>query len=202
MTVDTWREFLANYSRELLEYPEELRNCSAEVVASGWLGFPSATEEQIQATETRIGRRLPPSLRNFYAVTNGWRDVSWSVWNIFPVEKLDWLPAYHSNLFTEDKYIEQDLRTARDEQDREWVREQTVYVNRSLVITDYGDAGFWLLDPERQDENGEWAAGHWASWHPAMEWDAPSFGEQMQKERVQHLELRNDTLRHEGKFKE
>jgi SMI1 / KNR4 family (SUKH-1) len=190
MTSDEWRLFLTEYNRELLEYPEELNNCPAEVAAAGWLGFPPASEEQIQATEARIGRRLPPSLRNFYAVTNGWRDLNIFLWDIFPVEKLDWLPAYYPNLFYDEEYLEQYLHNARDEQEREWTRQQMVYVSRSLVITDHGDAGFLLLDPERQNENGEWAAGHWASWNPAMDWETSSFAEQIQKERETWLRLR------------
>nr|WP_309685185.1 SMI1/KNR4 family protein [Armatimonas sp.] len=188
MTSDEWRSFLTEYNYELLKNPKELHNCPTEVAAAGWLGFPPATEEQIQATETRLGKRLPPSLRNFYTVTNGWHDLSSFIWEIFPVEKLDWLAVHQPNLFQPQEFIETELRSARDDQDREWIREEYVYVNRSLVITDWGDACCWLLDPERPDGQGEWPGGRWASWNPGMDWTATSFAELMQNER-RKLEL-------------
>ncbi|MBB6048778.1 hypothetical protein HNQ39_000540 [Armatimonas rosea] len=35
MTPDECRLFLTEYNRELLEYPEELHNCPAEVATTG-----------------------------------------------------------------------------------------------------------------------------------------------------------------------
>lgn len=182
MTVEEWRFFLTEFNQELLKYPADLHNCPAAVVASGWLGFPPASEEQISATEIRLGKRLPPSLRNFYAVSNGWRDVSSFIWDILPVEKVDWLPVHQPNLFTEQKFIDLDLAGATDEEERESILENSLYVNRSLVITDWGDACCWLLDPERQNVDGEWAAGRWASWNPGMDWITDSFAELMRSE--------------------
>ncbi|MCX5097256.1 SMI1/KNR4 family protein [Streptomyces sp. NBC_00365] len=36
-----------------------------------WLGFAPASEVEVAAAEARLGRRLPPSLREFLLVTNG-----------------------------------------------------------------------------------------------------------------------------------
>ena len=44
-----------------------------EVIASRWLGYPGATEEQIMNLETRLGRKLPPSYRAFLKASNGFR---------------------------------------------------------------------------------------------------------------------------------
>jgi len=42
------------------------------VVASGWLGFPGATEAETAAAEAHLGVTLPPSYRAFLRVSNGW----------------------------------------------------------------------------------------------------------------------------------
>lgn len=189
MTTNQWKEFLTEFSRELLEVPEELHDVSAEAIETGWMGFASATEEQILTAEARIGKRLPPSLRNFYAVTNGWRDVIFYIWDILPVEQLGWLKDMYPDHVFEQKYIDMDLKRARDKQDEELIHEQYTYVNRSIVVSGYGDAGFWLLDPEFQNENGEWRGGHTASWKPGTDWHASSFAELMQKARETRKQL-------------
>ncbi|GAA4993034.1 hypothetical protein GCM10023205_77130 [Yinghuangia aomiensis] len=38
----------------------------------GAAGSPGADEERLAAAEARIGHRLPPSLRSFLQVTDGW----------------------------------------------------------------------------------------------------------------------------------
>ncbi|MCZ9339062.1 SMI1/KNR4 family protein, partial [Streptomyces sp. TRM76130] len=40
-----------------------------------WLGFPPASEERITAMEKRLGRRMPPSYRQFLQVSDGWRQA-------------------------------------------------------------------------------------------------------------------------------
>ena len=53
MAAFDWRPFLETWSQELIEagaYPE----LPVEVVESGWLGFPGATEEQLSLLEARL----------------------------------------------------------------------------------------------------------------------------------------------------
>jgi hypothetical protein len=68
-----WEPLLRTWSREWLTSAEYGSVLSAEVIASGWLGFPSASEEQITSAEQRLGMSLPPSYTAFLHVTNGWR---------------------------------------------------------------------------------------------------------------------------------
>jgi hypothetical protein len=44
------------------------------------------------------------------------------------------------------------------------------------------DAAYWLLDPGAEPHDGEWPAGRWAAWQPAMSWTATSFAELIARE--------------------
>lgn len=146
------------------------------LLRSQWFGYPPANESQIYNAEQRLGRPLPPSLRNFYLVTNGWYTTGCFIYNILPVEKIDWLQVIKPHLY--EIAIRAENRSS-DSDAEDWLLdyryEQGTKVKRSLAISSEGDAAIWLLDPEDKDTNGEWAAGRWASWNPAMEWTATSF---------------------------
>ncbi|PWU17023.1 MAG: hypothetical protein C5B50_12070 [Verrucomicrobia bacterium] len=156
------------------------------MIDSGWLGFPPATETDISEAEHRIGTRLPPSLRDFYAVTNGWRTTGPFVWEVLPTTRIGWLQDLVPQLY--------DMATAAeaipgpfkkdpgDARLMEYRLEQGTRVKRSLVLSLEGDASNWLLDPGTLNRAGEWAAGRWSSWNPAMEWQAESFAELMREE--------------------
>ena len=64
--VATWRSFLASYSEAGLAW-EELSGRSVpipqDVTEARWMGFAPADLRAVQAAESRLGRRLPPSLR-------------------------------------------------------------------------------------------------------------------------------------------
>ncbi len=47
MTGFDWRGFLARWSAELIGDAAIARQLPCEVVDSGWLGYPGATDEQI-----------------------------------------------------------------------------------------------------------------------------------------------------------
>src|SRR5262249_2942622 len=91
MQAGDWRLFLEQYSLELLATDDERIKIPAAARDSQWMGYPPATEAAIEAAERRLGRQLPPSLRTFYAVTNGWRSTGFFIWDVLPVEQLGWL---------------------------------------------------------------------------------------------------------------
>src|SRR5262249_8700237 len=68
-----WPPFLAEWSWRLVQVEEVREDLPDNVIVSGWVGYPRATEAQLAAAEQRLGRRLPPSYREFLQVTNGWR---------------------------------------------------------------------------------------------------------------------------------
>jgi len=59
-----------------------------EVLSRGWLGESPATEDAIAAAELRLGLTLPPSLKAFYRVANGWHWPHPEVRMILPVERI------------------------------------------------------------------------------------------------------------------
>lgn len=193
MNIEEWRKFLENYSAELLEDEIVAYEVPEEVHLSKWMGFSPASESQILAAEQRIGKSLPPSLRNFYSVTNGWRTTGLCIYDILPVEEIDWLQVCDDHLYelALDAENNNDEGWTNEKFRDDYRYEQGTRVKRSLVISSWGDAAVWLLDPEEKDAHGEWSAGRWASWNPAMEWLTASFAELMLQEFESFLEFRD-----------
>ncbi|GAB4199138.1 MAG: hypothetical protein Fur006_49540 [Coleofasciculaceae cyanobacterium] len=55
MNTFNWERFLKRWSQELLKsMGEERFKLPLEVLQSGWLGYPGASEEQIACTEARL----------------------------------------------------------------------------------------------------------------------------------------------------
>lgn len=181
-----WRKFLQEYSDELLRTSDLRITIPPEARESKWMGFKPASPEAIEAAEKRLGRKLPKSLREFYAVSNGWRATGYSIKDILPVESIGWLKDKDHDFYSLVSKTESTRGPFREDPDgsrlREYVLDQGTRVKRSLVISSWGDAAILLLDPGDHPHDGEWPAGMWASWTPGMEWEADSFGGLMQKE--------------------
>jgi hypothetical protein len=194
MTPDEWKQFLDCLSRDLLADEDTAEQLPPDVVSSGWLGFAPASEREIAEAEERLGRELPPSLRSFFSVTNGWRFVGCFIWDILSVQEIGWLHEREPFLFDLAVEAENESRPFKDDpgdvRRDEYRYEQGTRVKRSLVVNSKGDASNWLLDPETFDAFGEWAGGRWSSWNPAMEWSASSFAELMKDEYETFVRLR------------
>ena len=186
MNVEQWQEFLKHYSIELLADNSDIE-VDEEVYQSKWMGYKLATETQIIEAEKRLGISLPNSLRNFYLVTNGWRDVGYFIYDILPIEKIDWLRLGKSYLYEMACKIEE-----KQDSSDEYCYQEGTQVRRSLAISSWGDAGIWLLYPGEQDAQGEWAGGHWASWKHDIDWWVTSFAELMERELEDFIRLRDD----------
>jgi cell wall assembly regulator SMI1 len=89
----TWRPFLEQWSTEWVagHDPDKDAPLAQEVVRDAWLGFAPASEVEVAAAEARLGRRLPPSLREFLLVTNGWRDAGNFIYRLAGAAELEWL---------------------------------------------------------------------------------------------------------------
>jgi hypothetical protein len=93
-----WKPFLTQWSRAWIEsgaYTSDNQVFPPEVLASGWLGYPGATEAQLVGAESRLGIRLPPSYRSFLRTTNGWRMTSPFIYKLWSTEDIDWHGAKH-----------------------------------------------------------------------------------------------------------
>ncbi|TDD81459.1 SMI1/KNR4 family protein [Actinomadura rubrisoli] len=157
MDREDWTPFLKRWSEEWITSHDGEENPlpDAEVVAEGWLGFAPAAPAEIAAAEERLGLRLPPSLREFLLVTNGWRDAGCFIYRLAGAAEIGfmrdldstWIDAY-GRPFGDQRYEDTD----------------GPLLNRAVQISLAGDASVLFLDPENVDEHGEWAAYELASW--------------------------------------
>lgn len=162
-----WRPFLEQWSAEWIagHDPEKDAPLAQEVVRDSWLGFAPASEAQVAATEARLGRRLPPSLREFLLVTNGWRYAGNFIYRLAGAAELEWLRDTDDRIWIEvwEDLAEGDVEDDEDGEEAFGVQEAKILA-RCLRLSLEGDAAVMLLDPDDVDEDGEWA-GYWlASW--------------------------------------
>jgi hypothetical protein len=183
-----WRSFLARYNEKGLAW-EQSSGWSAQGPQDGaearWMGFAPADERALQAAESRLGRRLPPSLRCFYSVSNGWRGLGGSnrCYDMLPVEEVGWL--CDRDLLVKEWALRAEVEPGPFRNDpgnqrrNEYRYEQGSRVRRSLVISFLGLV--WLLDPGVEPHEGEWPGGYWSSsprfGPPVMSWRAANFAE-------------------------
>ncbi|MFF4798881.1 SMI1/KNR4 family protein [Streptomyces sp. NPDC001351] len=162
-----WRPFLEQWSAEWIagHDPDKDAPLAQEVLRDAWLGFAPASEAEVAAAEARLGRRLPPSLREFLLVTNGWRDAGNFIYRLAGTAELAWLRDTDDRTWIEvwEDLAEDDVEEDEDGEEAFGVQEAKVLA-RSLRLSLEGDAAVMLLDPDDVDEDGEWAAYWLASW--------------------------------------
>jgi hypothetical protein len=191
-TSNRWKTLLNWWNTYLLD--EDYNDTVAEshvppdVIASRWLGYPGATEAQILEAERRLGSPLPPSYREFFKITNGWRVTTMGNDSpLWPVEEIDWLQrkqqhfieaclARHNNpesypLITTPGLTEEGHPVPMDQ------FQQTLQISSmtSNGIYDYTRGNIWipqyftsvyLLNPSIVTTNGEWEAWHFTTPFP------------------------------------
>jgi hypothetical protein len=113
VTAEQWRAYLTEYSDWYLRVTgltvddvgdydprlPELNPVTRQQVSARWLGHEPASEEAIAAAEERLGVRLPPSLRGFLLVSDGWGPVSEWTDALLPCDQLDWFSHTHPGFF-------------------------------------------------------------------------------------------------------
>lgn len=173
MEREGWRPFLKRWSEEWISAhdPESDRPLDPDVVREGWLGFAPASPDAISALEGRLGLTLPPSLRTFLEVTDGWRDAGHFVYRLGGTAEIGflrdmdamWIDAYAQ------PYLDGDDETPAIGR----------MMRRSVQISLDGDACVLFLDPEDVNQDGEWAAYELASWSGMGPEHHPSFHDLM-----------------------
>ncbi len=195
-----WRPFLEQWSREQLEDAEYRQSLPPDVVNSGWLGYPGATEEQIAAAEARLGVTLPPSYREFLSVTNGWRRTTSRMERLWSTEEIEWFAVRHQDWI--DIWVEESKGpTAPDEEyfiygpGQSSVSMREEYLQSALEIGEIGDwdSAIYLLNPQVVTPEGEWEAWFMATWLPGAA-RYRSLWELMQHEYDTFLNLRQKGL--------
>ncbi|MEM1255446.1 MAG: SMI1/KNR4 family protein [Cyanobacteria bacterium P01_H01_bin.21] len=211
MSTFDWHDFLRQWSQEILASMEDRPNqLPIEVIESGWLGYPGATEEHILQTEIRLGTTLPPSYREFLKVTNGWRQITPFIYRIWSIEEVEWFSVRHSlwiEQFISENIEIQRARAQRNNglgnyqhvSDNEYYtygahqdcsKLRTEYLRTALEISDKGESSIYLLNPQVVTESGEWEAWFFGDWLPGAD-RYRSFQEMMQAEYKNFLELAN-----------
>ncbi len=207
MSTFNWESFLRQWSRDFLESAGQAQEAlPPDVVASGWLGYPGATEEQIARAEARLGITLPTSYREFLKVSNGWRQTTPFIYRLWSTEEIEWFSVRHQAWI--DDFVERfmDIHLASSDyrsgiepiSDEEYLvygeqqdcgKLRPEYLQTALEISDAGDAAIYLLNPQVVAEDGEWEAWFFGTWLPGAD-RYRSFHEMMQVEYANFLELR------------
>lgn len=175
MNAKYWKELLMEWSQTMIRDRDFLPNgISADSIAAGWLGFPGATEEQINATESRLETPLPPSYREFLKVTNGWRQLTSYIMRLRSIEDVewfatsnaDWIKAYQESYANALPVSDQEYFIYGPEQYPPCFRPR--YLSAALEISEdtMVSGAVYLLNPEVVTPDGEWEAWLFANWLP------------------------------------
>ncbi len=218
MSSFDWKSFLLHWSQAILEMMDdkEKQQLPQEVLDSGWLGYPGATDEQIERLEARLKRQLPPSYRDFLKVTNGWRQTAraqdsfnhklWStdVIGTFIIRHPRWINAFTERHETADISLEDpdelddywnpvgvsddDYLVYGEDQDPSRIRVE--YLRTAIEISDVGIDSIYLLNSQIVTPDGEWEAWFFADYLPGAD-RYRSFRDMMEAEYANFLELRD-----------
>ncbi|MFJ9644021.1 SMI1/KNR4 family protein [Streptomyces sp. NPDC004244] len=185
MKHEQWQPFLERWSGEWVDAhdPEQDLPLADGVARERWLGFAPATAEAVAATEARLGRTLPPSLREFLLTSDGWRNAGVFIHRLAGAAELAWLADTDEG----PGWIEAYRDTEFHEEDEE---PEGRIIARSLRLSLDADAAVVFLDPEDVDGHGEWAAYWLASWSGSGPKRFRSFRDLMDEQYVSFHALR------------
>lgn len=171
-----WTGFLRCWSEEwaaaqVLEDVGHFGEDEAVALRQRWLGFPGADEERLAAAEARIGRRLPPSLRSFLKVTDGWLNAGNFVDRLAGTADLAPLDEAEAARYAgyEDWMLEEDVEPSAEVLHRHRMWHRAVRLGLGV------DVGVLVLDPGDVGPDGEWAVYLWHSWWAGPTKRFPSF---------------------------
>ncbi|MER5895086.1 SMI1/KNR4 family protein [Streptomyces sp. NPDC001876] len=154
-----WRPFLLRWSGEWSDSLPDAgtRNEKDEAARQArWLGFPPAAEARIAAMEERLGRRMPPTYREFLMVSDGWQHAGGFVRLLAGATDARWHNNESGLADMFEEYLDEDAEPAERQDADIW--------RRGLQLEVESDSTYVLLDPEDVGEDGEWAVYTWASW--------------------------------------
>ncbi|HEX6616278.1 MAG TPA: SMI1/KNR4 family protein [Gemmatimonadales bacterium] len=185
MNEHDWKPWLREWNRVLLASYDPAKYSAfvdpelvtPERLASGRLGAPGATGEQLAALEARLGRRLPPSYRSFLQASNGFLQPGLIVPRVLPSEEVDWYRARHQDVI--DVWTEALREPGGTEAPDTFER----HLSSCLQVSEVERIGsaVYLLNPEVVDAAGEWEAFYFAHWVPGAN-RYPSFRALMEEE--------------------
>jgi hypothetical protein len=118
-----------------------------------------------------LGTRLPPSYREFLAITNGWRRTTRFIDRLWSVEEVEWFPVRHQEWIDdwrqgEEAYERSQGTTATGSPSAAADRllDELASV---LDISDVGDVAVYVLNPTVVTmPESEWEAWFFSNWNP------------------------------------
>ncbi|BAZ08415.1 hypothetical protein NIES4071_02200 [Calothrix sp. NIES-4071] len=187
METFNWENRIREWSLLRIELLEdyEKEELPPEVFESGYLGYPGATEEQITATEARLGVTFPPSYREFLKVSNGLRSTSEYGLEFCGTEDIVWYAPDHQDWV--DELIETWNQPVTDEKYFVYGDEQSCYTFRpeylqtALEISSEDMGYIFLLNPQIIVIDNEWEAWFCSFSSSFSIYRYRSFGEMMEE---------------------
>jgi len=172
-----WERYLRSYSDDVLTdaTEDELQRYTADQRERRWLGTTPASDDEIAATEARLGLHLPPGLRTFFSLSNGWSDIGPFVYELLPVQRLDLFPRT-DHAWILDCLVEDDPLLP--------------VLHRGLLLSGEADSGEVAADPQDVGPDGEWAIWWRFSWAGDFGTRHPSFAAYVASERNSFESLR------------
>jgi hypothetical protein len=176
--LDEWqRELMARYDPS---QPDAFRDplVTPEVLASGQLRFPGASEEEVAALEARLGAALPPSYRAFLRAANGFLQPGLIVPRLLGTAEVNWLRDVDRETIDAWTTAAGFDPAAADSDAFERSLPHALQVSARETV----GTAMYLLNPDAIDAAGEWEAFYFAHWIPGVR-RYPSFLALMQQER-------------------
>jgi hypothetical protein len=138
-------ELLERWAAEVRDHAREGRG-----QVPPWPVRPGATQAQLAAADQRLGMSLPPSYRQFLALSDGWAATGHFVASLRPVEQIGWFRDLERDWY--ETWREVDIDGVWSEGDDDgWP-----LMARALLVSGPGEDAL-LLDPARIDpQTGEW----------------------------------------------
>jgi hypothetical protein len=183
LSTHDWDSWLHEWNQQLLaRFDPEQYNAFVDpavtpaVIASGWLGFPGASEAEVAALEARLSARLPPSYRSFLRVSNGFLQPGVIVPRLLVTGEVDWfrvahqamIDAWHRGMTASPGLTVPDAEAFEH------------HLPNALQVSAPERVGtaIYLLNPDVVNAEGEWEAFYFAHWVPGVR-RYPSFWELM-----------------------
>ena len=184
VTAFDWHGFLQEWNDEILRsrsladrhrhFPDD---DLATAVASGWLGYPGATPDDIARTEARLGTTLPPSYRTFLMTSNGWWHPSDFVPKLWSTHEIEWLRVRHrpgidawregAEYGGEPLVIpDEEYFVYGEQQDPTTIRREYLETALDISAVELAGTAMYVLNPRVVAPPGEWEAWFWAHWLP------------------------------------
>jgi hypothetical protein len=199
-----WPGLMIPWNAELLADEEIRADLPSEVIASGWLGYPGASEEQLTTLEARLGAALPPSYRAFLAFSNGWRATGHFIPTVWNTDEVEWHAVRNQELIDAwrdgERYDRREPDPVPDGEYLDYSGDhgaaegalRSEYLQTALEVSDHEVAGsaVYLLNPQTVTPEGEWEAWFFAAWIPGAT-RYRSFWELMVAEHASYLALRD-----------